>query len=234
MNLYKNLVVILIVSSTSTVFGQSRCGIVYDEKTLLSVPYVSISSPTSSNFLFTDERGKYCLENISLKDTFYISALGYKRLVIDGKILSQNDSLFIVGEPIQLNEIKIAEKINNNRLQRFGFFDAKFLQKKNSFVPNSSMKIAVYLKNGTSTNNVIEKIYYKIIPYPSEIASYFRVRVRMYKNGLRDLPGDDLLTENVVLDVSPEQTVITQDILKKNIDTVRGALVGNRNDRIYR
>lgn len=217
MTITKTLILIFALLSVRLAHSQSRCGVILDNKTLNSVAYASISSPTSNIFIFTDGKGKYCLDNISLRDTIYISALGYKRLIVNDEKLSKSDSVFMISEPIQLKAVKIVAKKNSTKTQNVGFFKGTSLQSKNSFAPNSNMKVAVYLKNTAGTNNVLSRVYYRLKPHPSDIASFFRVRFRIYENGVRNLPANDLLTNNIVLDVSPEQTLIAQDILKENI-----------------
>jgi hypothetical protein len=198
-------------------YSQSKCGQIFDLKTSKPVSYAAISCDFSKNFAYSDDIGKFCIDNLSPKDTISISALGYKKKTLTNTLFIKSDSIFIENSPVELETVTIKLTKNKYSVQTVGFYKNSFFQLKNEFIPNSNMKIAVFIKKSTSKNTVISKVFYRLKPHTSAIVNFYRVRFRLYKNGETDLPENDLLLTNITADVSPQQPTIEENILRENI-----------------
>lgn len=210
--------IIIFSGRVSSQVIETHCVVVLDALSKIPVPFATAVCCNYTLGAYGDEFGKICFENKDRGDSIRISALGYQTKSILKKKFFESDTVFLNNVPLELQEVQIKAARRNNRTILAGNTKSIKIQLRTDVLtPNSNTKLATFIPNPTQTGGMIHELHYQLYPKPSEIASSFTVRVRVFSNSARNLPGRDLLLESVIEKVSPEQKWIITDISQHQV-----------------
>jgi hypothetical protein len=194
-----------------------RCYTVLEGKYKQPIPYATIGCLNKQMGTFANEKGEFCidLQKLSAKDTIIISGLGYAPYKVSLTDFSKQDSIYLEEQNILLNEVAI--KKSSYKTVSIGNFKKPLLNIGNSYVPNGNSLLATKIeKPAEISQGTIAKIQYRLETESKKKFKKFRMRCRIFKD-LNGKPGQDLLTENVVVDLQPNQLMLEVDISKYNL-----------------
>ncbi|MDZ7896682.1 MAG: carboxypeptidase-like regulatory domain-containing protein [Arcicella sp.] len=195
-----------------------KCGIIVDDNNRVGIAYSTISVLKKPNGTISDEQGRFCFElpnKLNLSDSIFISALGYENKTISVKQYAQFDTLFLKEKIIVLEEVIVKSKKRHQI--RLGNFHKNWMMQQTSFMPNSNAILASRIENSKLLEGVITKLYYRLSPQKTDFIQKFRLRCRIYKNSEANIPTYDILNNNVIIDVNPDDKFIEIDLSSKNI-----------------
>jgi hypothetical protein len=203
--------------------AQSVCFQLVDASTRQPVPYAAVSCKNCNYGFFSDLTGNICFAGNNV-DTISISLLSYQPLSIAINQIKNNDTLTLSPQPFTLQPVNVARRRIHN--QTLGPFRKGTMIVQNSYCPNSSALVAVYIPNSQENPSTISKVHYRLSPKPSEIALAFRCRIHIWTD-TSGKPGSALLPMNHILDIKPNQKVATVDVSQYAIPfPANGAWIG--------
>jgi CarboxypepD_reg-like domain len=195
-----------------------KCGIVADNQTKLGISYVTISIANKPFGTLSDEKGIFCFEvktlNIDL-DSVFVSALGYEPKKIPFRQYLKSDTIFLKEKNVILNEVVVKSK--KSKIIHLGNFHKRWLVYQSTLSPNSSQIIALKIENNDRITGIIDALHFRLDPQKSDFVKKFRLRCRIFKNGEGEIPTEDVLDDNVIVDVEPNDRYIDIDISSYNI-----------------
>jgi hypothetical protein len=195
-----------------TALGQDKCILFLDKDTRQPIAYTAVQSIKKGVSGFADDKGKFCYLAQSLGDSIWVSALGYKKLLLSYLELEQKNAVLLVNEPFALPVVTIKPSIN--KMISLGWFNRKFHIAFDSYVPNSNLCVMAFITNELHRLTVIQQLQFRFTKWNSGIAKSFRLRLRIMSpssNG-RKFPYQDLLRQNVTVDVKPKQEFLEHDV----------------------
>ncbi|PWK16137.1 carboxypeptidase-like protein [Arcicella aurantiaca] len=215
MKIMRHIVILLIIFPYFN-FAQ-KCGLVADNQTKFGIPYATISVINKPFGIISDERGGFCFEAKTSNmdnDSIVISALGYEHRKISFKQYLKSDTIFLREKNVVLGEVVVKSK--KSKAINLGNFHKRWLVHQTTISPNSSQILALKIENKHSTG-IIEALHFRLDPQKSDFVKKFRLRCRIFKNGDEDTPTEDILEDNVIVDVTPDEKYIDVDISSYNI-----------------
>jgi len=193
----KHLFSIVYLTLISSCFGQciNINGFFIDYETDLPLAYATIELFSLHTGTIADENGKFILETVirdSQSDTIEFSYLGYEtEKICVADFLVTDNTIKLIRLPIALEEVEISPK--EYKTEIVGVRDKKPTgsQVANIFGANKGK----YLRNPRKEVGWIKSVSYYLHSsgYPT-----CPFRVRIYKPGTDNTPGEDLLKENVI------------------------------------
>ena len=194
----KHLFSIVYLTFISSCFGQSVSitGKITDYETNLPLAYATVELFSLHTGTIAAENGKFILETATLNsqlDTIEFSFLGYetKKICVADFLVSEKP-IKLKRIPITLEEVEISPK--EYKTEIVGNKDKKpsSIQVANIFGANKGN----FLKNTRKEVGWIKSVSYFLHNngYP---ACPFRVRI--YRVGIKNTPGEDLLVENLIV-----------------------------------
>jgi len=207
----------------SRVQAQEKCGIVIDTYTKSSIPYATVSTLPFSNGAYTSDDGHYCFSVNTQTDSVAISCLGYKVIVLAKKSFFELDTIMMIPTVNQLNEVTVRSKSSKKVYKTVGYADNAFRKRSfgQSISVNSGIKVATYLRNDEKLKGTLRNVLYLLSETEDrkgrESPLVYKLRLRIFDNK-NELPGNDILTEQIIIDVSNKQNEIKYNLEKYNID----------------
>lgn len=193
------LVLLLLFYNLS--FSQ-KCGIIADIKTKKSIPYTTISSLNKQKGVLADDNGKYCFElTHSQNDSIFVSSLGYELKVLSFNEYLKLDTIYLQERYIVLSEVLVKSRKIKSILT--GSFHKKIRVVSDSKCMNSSAILATKIDNLKDGEKLLTKLHYRFSPKKSDFIKKFRLSCSLYNNGENNLPENNLLNKNVIIDISP-------------------------------
>jgi hypothetical protein len=195
-----------------TALGQDKCVLFLDKDTRQPVAYTAVQSIKKSMSGFADDKGKFCYPDQSLGDSIWVSALGYKKLIMSQLEFEQNGEILLFNEPFALPVVTI--KPSTNKMISLGWFNKKIHLAFDSYVPNSNFCVMAFIANEIHQVTAIQQLQFRFTGWNSSIAKSFRLRLRIMStlpNG-RKFPYQDLLRQNVTVEVKPKQQFLDHDV----------------------
>jgi hypothetical protein len=197
------------------IFAQ-KCGIIVDSQTKLGISYVTISIVNKPFGTLSNEKGNFCFEAQGIdSDSVFISALGYEYKKISFKQYLKSDTIFLKEKNIVLDEVVVKSK--KSKVIYLGNFHKRWLVYQATFSPNSSQIIALKIENKNRIAGIIDALHFRLDPQKSDFAKKFRLRCRIFKNGDGEIPTEDVLDDNVIVDVTPNDKYVDVDISSYHI-----------------
>jgi hypothetical protein len=191
--------------------GQShKCGLVLDSKTILPVPYATVSGNGFGTY--ADSMGFFQI-NENVKDTFLISSIGYSSKKV---VLSEGfscDTFFLESMALNLPKIEIGKYpwLSNNFIEQISLKDTK--QTKFTCNVIEGVTIIKYFPN-PDTNKIFIIGDLKIkISQKSDLYQPRKIRFKIFEATASKLPGKDLLQSKEVFTIEkPKSDYILFDL----------------------
>ncbi|OIN56540.1 hypothetical protein [Arsenicibacter rosenii] len=189
-------------------FAQKKCFSIVDSVTNLPVPYAAITCKGCLTGTYSDQNGTVCVDFAGI-DTIRIYSLSYKILFISASEINAAGQVKLLPNPIELNPVTVSKrKIHSIRLGPY--YTNKLSIGQHVVNPNSATLLAVYIPN-TVGDAVISKLYYRLSPKKSEIATLFRCRIHLWDN-VSMKPGNSILKHDEYIDIEPSQKKAEIDV----------------------
>ncbi|MCU0469538.1 MAG: carboxypeptidase-like regulatory domain-containing protein [Arcicella sp.] len=210
-------IIILLIFLPHFNFAQ-KCGFVADNQKKSGISYATISIINKPFGIISNERGGFCFETKTSNmdnDTILISAFGYEHEKISFKQYLKSDTIFLREKNIILDEVIVKSK--KSKLINLGNFHKRWLVYQATLSPNSSQIIALKIENKDRITGIINALHFRLNPQKSDFVKKFRLRCRIFKNGYEETPTEDVLNDNVIVDVNPNEKYIDVDVSSYNI-----------------
>lgn len=164
---------------------------VFDRDTKMPIPYATIQIANTLKYSDSDDKGIFEIE-ASNNDSLLITCIGYKSSKIPVVVSQKNDSLFLDKEVVQLRELIVSKPVINT----FGIID----DNKNTSSTGGSQagrhEMATLIEiPATIKMYRITKVLLKARNFKEENP----VRLHIYSVDSLGLPGQELLTKEIVI-----------------------------------
>ena len=202
---------ILFVISAHLCIGQTQLieGIVYKTNSSQGLPYIAVGIKGTSRGTVTDLSGKFSI-NVLLSDSLVFSSVGFNL-----KIISANDfkSPFYLEEKVtELDEVIVKSKKSFRKVL------VGNTKVKTNILFGGSNQYAFLIKNENSVRGLLEKLYFNIEPdINKNNLQITTIRIRVYSNQ-DNLPGKDLLSQNVMVKIKKKAKNVNVDISNYSIE----------------
>jgi len=209
---------------TSTIFlffltlqlqAQLISGKVIDSSSEKPLEYVNLGVIDTPIGITTNEKGEFSLDikGQSPKAIVRISMIGYKPQTFSIEELTNKENIIkLVNEPIQLAEVTV--KPFSGKLKKVGTTDNKHggIGGWGGTQFGSGHEIGTKIELGTSP--VLIKSFHIYLFRQSFECSVFRLHIRSIAN---NLPSEELLTENILIQVTKKSGWVDIDLKKYNL-----------------
>ena len=215
--MYKVLLLLLIINSYCIYcFSQEMeiSGQVLSSDNKEILPYAIIEYKKHQTGVYSDENGLFKIKIDNLNDTLDISYVGYEKVQIPAHKIAQNSKhcILLNKNTYKLNDIIVTKKdvmyltVGATKRKAWSY------QASNIF----GSQIGKYIVNPTSGPGFIKSVSFYIAStgFPN---APFRVRVYSFDKENK-CPGEDLLTENIVVSSKNKSGWFKVDLLKYSID----------------
>lgn len=200
----------------SSISGKIIKGIVRDSKSNSALPYVNIGVPDKGIGTATDINGKFSLTLLasSADDTLKFSMVGYEDQIVDLRnwpgVEKSSLDIHLKEKANELKEVvvlgdKLTTRVLGNKTQS-KFFGGKF----SSNDLGSELAIRIKIKKALT---YLESFNVNI-SYNTSDSTTFRLNIYDVKNGF---PGQNILTENILLRIGRQSGKMEFDLSKYNI-----------------
>ncbi len=205
-------------------FSQSQTakGVVLDKETNAPVPYVNISILASQSGTSSDEDGTYTLEikDDDLVKEIHMSSLGYRDTTIVASSFHNLKEVFLQPLVEQLNEVVVTEKFEQRFIEVNSIKKRELIGGFGGF-KNHPYIFALYIpyksiyKDTDYIDNV--KVHLnKVNVFGQSKSMPSRFRFRMFTVGKDSLPGEDLISKNLIIETSKKQRIVEIDLSEYN------------------
>lgn len=202
---------ILFVFSVSISSYSQVSGVIQDANSEKTIPYANIAVFNSSKGTSADANGVFTIADVSYGDTIVISAVGYEKVF--HRVEKESSNLYLKPKLYQIPELEVS----SNTASIVKVFEPV---KKRS-------KVAYYVCFGSPWMNGRIFHYspeYSNTPFIKEVRVLTKSKITGAKFNLRllnvsesEVPGEDLLTENLIVEVPKGTNKSSADISKYRI-----------------
>ena len=203
------------------VFSQQQVakGVVKDKDTNSPVPYVNISILESRVGTSSNDDGSYSL-NINKEDVdknVHLSSLGYKDTTLTVTSFTKLKTIYLQPLAEELDEVVITEKFEEE------FMVIKPFQKKDLYGGFGNGKrpwqIGLYFPYDSLYDDTkyINTVKVRISKGFSSRRKASKFRVRLYSISQDSLPGQDLISESIIVTTTKKQKEVEVDLSTYNI-----------------
>jgi hypothetical protein len=160
------------------------------------LPLTNIVSVHWKNGTMTDDKGQFIFSNVQSTDTLKISNISYRSLLIPVHSINNNDTVFMEENVNKLNDVIVKNRNlsifkTEKKLGNFAY------SKHGEFVLDPGVEVAVFIHNPLHENALINEFYFGL-KHKSDKKT--NIRIRLFEiNETTGEPGDDLLTENIII-----------------------------------
>ncbi|MEZ5104477.1 MAG: DUF5686 family protein [Draconibacterium sp.] len=114
--LYKTVFTIIIALLGVEAMGQALTGTIKDKKSQEAIPYANIWIKGTTTGTMSDMNGMFLLK-LSPKDTLCVSSVGYERIEIPAKHITENPLIvYLSEETLQLGEVTVRPEISRAKV----------------------------------------------------------------------------------------------------------------------
>jgi len=189
--------------------SQNINGVILDSKSKKGIPFANITYKNKRIGASSNINGTFLLKKIPTEDTLIFSAIGYEKKRIHIEVFKKNTSIQLKRKTIKLNEIKIKKKKYKNHTIKNTKGDLKGL-----FITMRGDQLVTHIENKKSKEGYLKNI--TLFLKNKKGLKNVDLRLRIYKyNTIRNIPGDDILYENLIFERKGNKTKI--DLTKHNI-----------------
>jgi len=203
---------ILFVFSVSMSSYSQVSGVIQDANSEKAIPYANIAVFNSSNGTSTDVNGAFTFADVRFGDTIVISAVGYEKVF--HRVKKESFNLYLKPKLYQIPELEVSSNTASivRLIKPF---------KKRSRVAYFSNYLGSSWMNGRIFHYSSE---YSQTPFIKEIRVLTKSKISGAKFNLRlvnvsdaGVPGEDLLTENLIVEVPKGTNKSSADVSKYSI-----------------
>ncbi|ADB40965.1 carboxypeptidase-like regulatory domain-containing protein [Spirosoma linguale] len=203
----------LIAPCLSTVTFAQLQGRVLSKESQRAIPYATIYLKNNAVGCHADEHGEFILDAKGItKDSVYIQSVGYTTLRIAFQNAVSTSSFYLTESPITLQTVNVQKQKQTSSIWKGATEDHKgfiFGQMGGSML----REVALYIPNDEKKEGFLNAAGFYVVRFGKHKTPF---RVRVYEPD-GDMPGKDLLTENVVIHASGPNRYCTVDLRKYNI-----------------
>jgi len=215
---YKAIYLFILFSNTVSSFSQNgeRLFTIIDSETRMPVPYANIALIGKQEGTFSDQNGVFRLP-CSVSDSIHISSIGYSSKNIN--CISTSDVIVLTPATTILNEVVVQLPEKERKTKKLGYFgkkgDGSYVGPVAAglFIPNNHPGEEQILSSVQFTVSKVKWVYEK--PKPQ----FYRllVRLRIYMGDPSFGTDHELLDEDVLQEVEPNQKKIKFNVRQKGI-----------------
>lgn len=175
------------------------------------VPFASLTTQNHQWGQNVGEDGRFVLDQLKEGDTLLVSSLGYYPIQVPYHQLKDSVRLYLKVRPVQLAEVKI----KGGRYQDIWLGAKQQSTTSGTGHPSyqNMQEIALWIPNFIQNEGYINKVGYWIMNSGKPKTPF---RVRIYKND-HGMPGEDLLTQNLVVQAKRGGSWLDVDVSQYNI-----------------
>ncbi|MCX6213994.1 carboxypeptidase-like regulatory domain-containing protein [Spirosoma sp.] len=203
----------LLMSFLATTTFAQLTGRVLSKENQRVIPYATIYLRNNAIGAHANENGEFVLDAKGItNDTVYIQSIGYTTLRIALQDAVGTNSFYLSESPITLQATNVRKRKQINSLWKGATEDHKgfiFGQMGGSML----REVALYMPNDEKKEGFLNAAGFYVVRFGKHKTPF---RVRVYEPD-GDMPGKDLLTENVVIHASGSNRYCTVDLRKFNI-----------------
>lgn len=203
---------VLFLFYTQNTFAQFK-GRIFSKSDQAPLSYATIYLKNSNIGVHSNENGYFELDTKGItEDSLYIQLLGYKTLKLSLNKALQSSQFSLEESPLSLQPLTIQRKksvrsiwkgaVEPNKGFMFGQMGGAVLREAALFIPNDEQQ-----------EGFLKEVGFYIVRFGKHKTPF---RVRIYEPD-GDMPGRDLLTENVIAHGSRVNHYCTVDVSKYNI-----------------
>lgn len=203
----------LIFSFNVSVFSQLR-GKILSKADKKPLAFATIYLKNTSIGIHSNQEGDFELNLQGItKDSLFIQLLGYRTLQLSLDKAIESPIFYLEESPLALSDVTIKKKKNIRSIWKgateqhrgfvFGQMGGATLRESALFIPNDEKQIG-YLK----------EVSFYVVRFGKHKTPF---RVRIYEPDDNNMPGKDLLVENVITHASRPNHYCTVDVSKYNI-----------------
>ncbi|MGG7035210.1 MAG: carboxypeptidase-like regulatory domain-containing protein [Flavobacterium sp.] len=204
---------LLLTNSTSLLAQISA--IVLNDETKAPIHYANIGVEDEQTGTFTNEDGKFILNNISPKKRLFFSAVGYEKLEKTAHDIS--DTIYLKPQAIELSEVRIIKKQNllNFKTGKLKGNLASIL----TFYPNPKYRAQLIAKYFPPKKEYIQTPFLKKVKIRTHLyRDDFSINLVFYSVGETGEPKNYLYDKNIVCKIEKGYDRIqTIDVSELNI-----------------
>lgn len=180
-------------------FSQTNLVFIITDTTGHVLPYTNVVSLHENKGITSDKDGKVQLQ-LSENDTVLISNVGFIKQIWQVAQLISRDTIQLINDVKELQKVVVIDFNRFTKIKDVGFFNNNEPHTW-QFLPGS--QLAVYLKNPEQKSAWVKKVKIKIRG-EGKCPINFRIRF-LARDSLKDMPGADLLTENIIVPVEKQK-----------------------------
>lgn len=207
--------IILFTISSLAVRGQNKIqGYVLDKQTNRPLTYAIVSEAHQKYGSYSDTTGLFTVLFQNINDSLRVSSIGYNTINICIQDLQKNATILLEASPTPLGEVVVKPRGKRLQEMEIGFFT------KRAHLP-TAMVYPVNLKAVFIPSPKVDGIFLiKSIKFLYETTDGgIPLRVRVLKSKANGEPGEDLVSENLIIKKAKngKKLVANIDILKANL-----------------
>lgn len=158
------------------------------------LPLTNIVSIKTHNGTITDENGKFQIAEMNVNDTLKITNISYLPLLIPVSKITSNDTIFLLDNIKELDEIIVRNWNSYKSAIELGYFN---YPNNGEFKLMPGNQIALYIDNPLKKEGIIKGVYFRL---KQKGKCENSLRLRLSDISKLDLePSLDILNENVII-----------------------------------
>jgi hypothetical protein len=207
----KKTFTLLLFCLISLISNAQITAIVKNSKDQKPIPYVNIWVENENIGVTADENGKFTI-TAPINSKFIFNALGYDDKIMEASKI--DGVVYLIPKVFELKEVVVssAKKTIENKI---GTFISKGINSFYGSGDNYPYLVARYFPNDTKS---AETPFIKsIMPFCNSDIKGAKFKVRIFESKKNGLPGDELITENILVTVKKGASTPIIDLSKFNI-----------------
>ncbi|HEV8080659.1 MAG TPA: hypothetical protein VGP43_08105 [Chitinophagaceae bacterium] len=185
---------ILILLFPLTTFAQITITGIIANSNRTVLPLTNIVALRKNVGSITNEKGEFTLSNLLKEDTIKVSNIAFYSKLIAVKDWVNDDTIFLLNNVKQLQQIVIKNFKGFKNEINLGFFD---YSNNGEFKLAPGNQIALFISNNTNKEGWIKGVSFKVKQF-GKCKNSMRVRL-IQKDTLQFIPSVDILDENIVI-----------------------------------
>ena len=199
----KTLLSVMVISAT-TLNAQTINLKIVNAQTQEAIPYAAVFSKDNKEGSYADEKGEFSFEFSTTIDTILLSAIGFQTLKMALHDLLQETIIALRPIKLDLPVVTITDAKFKKKDVALGYFKRFRGIPTGSVATNSSNRFAMLIQNSLEQKAWITKLRIRFDVDQRSLASYYRIRPRIYANN-EGKPGKDILTSLQAIDIQANQ-----------------------------
>jgi hypothetical protein len=177
---------------------------IVNAQTQEAIPYVAVFSKDNKEGSYADEQGNFAFEFGKGIDTILISTIGFQTQKMALQSLYQARKLELPPIKLDLPVVTITDAKSKRADVALGYFKRFRGIPTSSASTNANNRFAILIKSSIEQKAWITKLRIRFSVNQSSVASYYRIRLRIYSNN-EGKPGKDILTSAPPIDIRDTQ-----------------------------